>query len=238
MHSFGESKITLGNWQFAISRECLLLPPDARALTTTQPDFLLPGNRLVSFSSQSFICDLRLPSAVDITANLTKARLPTKRITLATSTKYVSLLADKLGSRTSCEGSRVATVVLRILSAANQEAEVQRQAAKVAAVREYEDLIECAQQSVTGIWYQAAEDYAEDPRSRLLESFYAGSRTVQEAQLRTMLRKAHSVSLCLKYRYASHTVNSFHSLRSYHCSSHNKLIINAVLANSTATCRH
>ena len=151
MHSFGESKITLGNWQFAISRECLLLPPDARALTTTQPDFLLPGNRLVSFSSQSFICDLRLPSAVDITANLTKARLPTKRITLATSTKYVSLLADKLGSRTSCEGSRVATVVLRILSAANQEAEVQRQAAKVAAVREYEDLIECAQQSVTGI---------------------------------------------------------------------------------------
>ena len=67
---------------------------------------------------------------------------------------------------------------------------------------------------------------------------YAGSRTVQEAQLRTMLRRAHSVSLCLKHTYASHTVKSSHSLKSYHCSSHNKRIINVFLANSTAKRSH
>ena len=44
----------------------------------------------------------------------------------------------------------MATVVSRILSA-DQEAEVQRQAAKMAAVRECEHLIECAKLSVTGI---------------------------------------------------------------------------------------
>lgn len=45
----------------------------------------------------------------------------------------------------------MATTVSRIFGAADQEAEVRRQAAKMAAVQECEDLNEFAQQSVKGI---------------------------------------------------------------------------------------